>query len=239
VTGEQDGDEIGVLIDATSSSPLTVVAFGGLTEQGVAPVFEFFRFLSGFDVRRVFVRDHFQAWYQLGVRDAGDSIDAVQAHLLDVLGEETLPRAIFTGGSAGGYAAMFFGARLGVGEVHAFAPQTFLTRRHRRYYRDFRWQKQVNNMWAQAGSRTTYYDLRPAVRRANRRHPVPLHVHLGRYELDMHHARRMRRTPGVTLHVYDDIADHRVARTLNADGRLGRIFEEALERIATRSKLHQ
>jgi hypothetical protein len=223
-----DGDAPGMLLDLASSSPVTVVAFGGLNIDG--PRFEFFRFLSGFDVRRVFLRDHEQAWYQLGVRGVADTVDGVQARLREVLGEEGLRHAVFTGGSMGGYAAMLLGARLGVGEVHAFSPQTFISRVLRHHYKDFRWQKQVNHTWAGIDRRRAYQDIKPALRRAARRRVVPVHIHVGAMERDLHHATRMRRIPGVEIHRYDEITNHNVAGELHDAGRLRPLFDEAVSR---------
>ncbi|HEY5011747.1 MAG TPA: hypothetical protein VIK61_03460, partial [Acidimicrobiia bacterium] len=214
--------EPGIFVDLESSSPVTVVAFAGLNVDG--PRFEFFRFLSGLEVRRVFLRDHEQAWYQLGVNGVADDIDGVGAYLLELLGEEALRHAVFTGGSMGGYAAMLLGSRLGVAEVHTFAPQTFISRVLRRYYRDFRWQKQVNVAWAGIGDRHAYQDIKPALRRAGRRNSVPLHLHVGAVDRDLHHAQRIRRVRGVEIHLYPEITNHNVAGELNDTGALRRIF---------------
>ena len=136
----------------------------------------------------------------------------------------------------GGYAAMLLGSRLGVAEVHAFAPQTFISRRLRHHYRDFRWQKQINHTWeATRGRRGVYQDIKPALRRSARRRPVSLHLHVGMMERDLQHARRVRRVPGIDLHLYESIADHNVAGVLNETGALRGIFEAAIARAENAS----
>ncbi len=222
----------GILTQFESNSTQTIVAFGGLTTEGEAPVFEFFHFLSGFDVRKVFLRDDQQAWYQLGAQGMGESIDEVQESLFDLLGPEGCRHAVFTGGSMGGYAAMFFGARLGAGEVQAFAPQTYLDRVRRRYYKDFRWQRAINHMRNELGRRRSYFDLRRPLARAAKRRQVPIHIHVANYEPDLVHAHRVGRVPGVSVHRSREITDHRIARALHEDGRLRTIFEDALARVS-------
>jgi hypothetical protein len=225
-----DEDTSGVSTALDRGRGLTIVAFGGLTTEGEKPRFEFFRFLSDFDVDRVFLRDHEQAWYQLGVRDVGDDADAVAAYLRDLLGTRA-SQAVFTGGSAGGYAAMLFGSMLGVAEVHAFAPQSFVSPWLRRLHRDHRWAKQVRRMHELGRTRRTYYDVRPSLRgaaRTARVAPVPIHVHIGHLPLDRTHAHRLRRVRGVEIHEYDQVVDHAVARHLNEAGRLHDIFSGAL-----------
>jgi hypothetical protein len=218
----------GVFVDLTPDSPVTVVAFGGLTGDGEEPVFEFFRFLSELDVKRTFLRDHEQAWYQLGVRGAASSFAGIERHLRDLLGAERLRHAIFTGGSAGGFAALYFGSRLGVAQVHAFAPQTYVSRPLRKAHKDFRWQRQINRMWAEANRREACFDIKGPVRRANRRRdPVSLCVHVGEERRDLTHANRLRRVPGVELRRYP-IPTHAVARHLHESGRLEPVFERAI-----------
>ncbi len=221
-----------IVADLDVDTPQTVVAFGGLTHEGETPVFEFSRFFGEFDVRKVFVRDEQQAWYHLGAKGLGNSIDEVERGLFDLLGPDGCRHAVFTGGSMGGYAAMLFGARLGAGEVQAFAPQTYLDRARRRLHKDFRWQRSINQMRAQLGERERRFDLRPALRRAARRRPVPIHIHVADHGPDLVHARRVRRIPGVHIHRCPEVTDHRVARVLHEDGRLKRLFEDALDRVA-------
>jgi hypothetical protein len=229
---DDSADGPGIFVDLASSSPVTVVAFGGLTTGGEVARFEFFRFLAGLDVGRVFLRDHEQAWYQLGVRGVADTVDGVGDHLLELLGEAAIRRAVFTGGSMGAYVAMLLGSRLGVAEVQAFAPQTFISRVLRRYYKDFRWQKQINQTWASIGDRRAYQDIKPQLRRSSRLRVVPMHVHVGTEQRDLHHVRRIRRVRGVEIHRYPEIADHNVAGTLNTAGRLRPLFDDAVNRAA-------
>lgn len=212
----------GVLVNITSDAPV-VVAFGGLMEGTGVPKFEFFRFLTELDVNYVLLRDHEQVWYQLGVRDVADTAAGVADHLADILGVDGLARSIFTGGSMGGYAALLLGSRLDVGAVHAFSPQSFLSRRLRRYYKDFRWPENVARVQAVRGA---VLDLKRPLRRTR----APLHVHVGTDPRDQPHINRITGFDGVTVHRHDD-ARHNVARALHDAGQLRALFEQAIERV--------
>ena len=227
-------DGPGILSELNGPSPVTVVAFGGLTTEGAVPAFEFFRFLSDFGTNYVLLRDHEQAWYQRGVRGVATTALGVGDYLRELLGPERLAHSVFTGGSMGGYVALFLGSRLGVAEVQAFAPQTFISRLLRHHYKDFRWQKQINRTWAQTPRRDAHFDIKRSLRRASR-NGVALHVHVGEDRIDLCHARRISRIRGVDIHQYSDVGAHNVARTLRDSGRLSAILDEALVRAAGRS----
>lgn len=230
LTDGHDGP--GILVNLGPPSPVTVVAFGGLTTDGHVPTFEFFRFLSSFGARYVLLRDHEQAWYQLGVRGVSDTIDGIGEHLAALLSPDELHHAVFTGGSMGGFLALLLGSRLQVGEVQAFAPQTFISRVLRRYHKDFRWQKQINRAWATAGARRTYYDIKRPLARSQRGHATPLHIHVGTMETDLRHVRRIERIPGVHIHHYEEVGDHNIAGALQSSDRLRPLFDDAIARVA-------
>ena len=230
VADNLDGPGMTVRLDR--AHPVTVVAFGGGMGHGGQPPFEFFRFLSGLDINYVLLRDHQQAWYQLGVRGVADCLPGVGERLLALLGRDRLSRSIFAGGSLGGYAALLLGSQLGAGEAQVFATQTFISRRLRRYYRDFRFPKQVDRTRRLASRANAYFDIKAPVRRAMRNGGVELHLHVGTHRLDLCHARRMIGIPHLTVHQYDEIPSHRVAVALQNDGRLANVFAAAIARHA-------
>jgi hypothetical protein len=136
----QFGDpDHGLACDLEPDSDTLVVAFGGIAGGLGTPPFEFFRILSRIGVKKAFVRDHHQAWYHRGVKGVGRDIDAVSRHLRELCAGR---RAIFVGNSAGGYAALLFGAAIGA-EVHAFSPQTFISHGLRKEHGDRRWQAEI------------------------------------------------------------------------------------------------
>jgi hypothetical protein len=61
---------------------------------------------------------------------------------------------------------------------------------------------------------------------------VPIHIHVADFRPDLVHARRLTRVPGVHVHTNPEVTDHRIARALHDDGRLRRIFDDALDRVS-------
>jgi hypothetical protein len=136
----------GMICDLDAESPILVVAFGGIARQfGGIAAFELLRSLDRFAVKKAFLRDHAQAWYHRGVQGVGDDIESV-ADRLDQLTRE-VERTVMIGGSAGGYAALLFGALVETdATVHAFSPQTFISPELRARYRDGRWPAEIEAM---------------------------------------------------------------------------------------------
>jgi hypothetical protein len=111
------------------NSPITVICFAGLA-LGYAglPSYEFRKSLGavGNSCNIIFIRDVRRFWYHLTPEGHVDGLDfyttQLQAHV-HALGTQSL---ITIGVSAGGYAALYFGWRLGADQVLAFSPQTDL-----------------------------------------------------------------------------------------------------------------
>ncbi len=65
-----------VIRDFSVPSRALLVAFGGIAGQMEMPPFEFFRHAGSLEVKRMFVRDLDQCWYQTGIRGLGDGVGA-------------------------------------------------------------------------------------------------------------------------------------------------------------------
>ena len=103
-----------------------LLAFGGMVGRIGIPPFEFFSLAGSIPVKRLFVRDLRQAWYHLGVPDHGATLAQVAESLCRLIAPHEVERLVVAGTSAGGYAALVFGAMLGADSVVCFAPQTVL-----------------------------------------------------------------------------------------------------------------
>lgn len=220
---ERLGDPgLGFVAEPPGASEVTLVAFGGIRGGLGIPPFEFFRVTEGLPVRRVFVRDLDQVWYLRGIRGLGDTLADAAAALRDTLGDPT--RLVTAGNSAGGFGAIAFGALLGADEVHAFAPQTAIDRRHRLRWMDIRWPLEMHHVRRVRAS-AEILDLR----RLLRVHPGPaVHVHHDTaHGRDRRHAEHLRSSPGVTLHGYP-AGGHRLVADLRDDGRLDAILVDAI-----------
>jgi hypothetical protein len=204
-----------------------LVAFSGHWGRLAVPVFEFGRSIAGLPTGRLLLREPNNVWYHRGLPEAGSDIAAVR-DLLERKIAALRPRAIVgLGASAGGYAALLFGALLGFDEVHAFTPQTTLQRWHRLRMRDFRWRKDFRRLYASGGTRELF-DLRRVLSAGESR--TTFNVHYCRHErTDVLHAERLGDIPNVVLHSYG-AGGHRLANWLYKRGDLLRLLENAVRR---------
>jgi len=223
---ESAASEKHVLVEAAPGDVL-LVAFSGHWGQLAVPVFEFASALAKLPAGRLLLREPNHAWYHRGLPEAGPDIGSVR-RLLERHIQELQPRAVVgLGASAGGYAALLFGAILCFDEVHAFAPQTTLGRWHRLRMRDFRWRKDFRRLYANGCTRELL-DLRAVLQPREDR--TTFHIHYCRHErLDVLHAERLSRLPNVVLHSYGGGA-HRLANWLYRRGDLLRILDQAVRR---------
>lgn len=223
-------ESLGIVADPPLETPGTtlLIAFGGLASRldGIPP-FEFLSALSGQSARRVFVRDLNQSWYQEGVRGISTTLDATTDALRDLVAESGADRIVTLGVSAGGFAAIYFGCRLGADFVLAFGPQTFTSTRLRRWHRDRRWTTEIARIDA-LDPHTTCRDLRPIVAAARTgEHATEIEIHYGRHSrVDRAHARRLRGLEQVSLVEHD--AGHNTAKALKDRGELDPILRRAV-----------
>jgi hypothetical protein len=219
----------GLVADFAPDSRRLVVTFGGLAGgmAGVGPpggrfrqgpMFEFARTLATVPVKTVFVRDHASAWYHRGVVGVGADVDAVAEHLREITADAD--EVVMIGNSAGGYAALLFGALTGA-EVHAFSPQTFIDPTLRQLHGDTHWSLFLDALGDDLDSR--YADLLPLLGEGD----GPFHVYYPAAErIDALHAERLRELPQVRLHAFQ-YGGHGLVRALREAGWL-RSFVEAL-----------
>src|SRR5436190_16180818 len=197
-----------MMLDLKPGSPTLVVAFAGLKGfLGGYPAFEFRKTLSSVDVKSAFLRDHYSAWYHRGVVDVGPDIDAV-AERLRALGREA-DRMVMIGNSAGGYAALLFGALFGC-EAHVFSPQTFIDPDMLHAAGDHRWDPELEVLLESGRFDRRYGDLAPLIASSS----GSFHVYHGvEHPHDVAHAEHIRELPYVTVHPLEGTV-HRVVLSL-------------------------
>ena len=115
--------EVALSIDMSSDSRTLLIAFGGMVGRIGMPPFEFFALTGELPIKRLFVRDLRQAWYHRGIPGYGDTLADCAESLRRLIGDHDVDRVLTTGNSAGGYAALVFGALLGAETVLCFAPK--------------------------------------------------------------------------------------------------------------------
>lgn len=155
LSAEMDGD-----------SRTLLIAFGGMNQEVGIPPFEFFSLAEDIPVKRLFVRDLRQAWYHRGLPGHGTTFASVAETLRELIAAHRVERLVLTGNSAGGYAALAFGALLDADAVLAFAPQTILDLKALASMRDHRWDDYLKPLVANDALDARWVDLRPALARA-------------------------------------------------------------------------
>jgi hypothetical protein len=209
-----DDTSAGLIHDLEPDTARLIIAFGGLAGRLGIPPFEFFNILAPVQVKTAFVRDHSKAWYHRGVTGIGQGIEPVAEHLRALVGRADEP--VMIGASAGGYAALLFGALTGC-EAHAFVPQTFIDPERLRQHGDFRWTAEIEALGDDLDRR--YADLMPLLAQSQ----IPGHVYYGSETLDVVHAEHIAALPQVTLHSFD-LARHNILHPLRDTGWLERFL---------------
>lgn len=223
---DRDDDGSGILRDIQGRSAL-LVAFGGIAQGLGVPVFEFFRSLSAMDCDKVFIRDKHQAWYHRGVDDDIETIDALRGELTAITSRRGYSRVCFLGNSMGGYAAILFGLMVGADAILAFAPQTFVDRKHRWLHRDRRWKRQIRGVHRAPNKRADLLDLQPLVRRYSHSSVCVRVFYATDCRLDRVHADRLANIRNVELNPLDE-GRHQVVKVLRRNGVLQRLLNESL-----------
>ena len=219
-------DGTAILLQEDSAADALLIAFGGLFGSVAVPVYEFAQFARSLSAKGMFLRDPHRAWYFCGLPEAGEDLLSVEKILEQHIERIQPRRVVAVGASAGGFAALHFGARLGFDEVHAFSPQTTVAKWQRFRLGDRRWKKDIRNIHTSPSGNRAFEDLVPTL--AARRPGSIFHVHYCHQEsLDVAHAMRIASCDDVFLHAYAQ-GDHKVIRWLKKRGDLSRILESSL-----------
>jgi pimeloyl-ACP methyl ester carboxylesterase len=216
--------ETHVALDLSGNARSLLVLFGGIAGGVSMPVFEFFRLTAGMPGKKAFLRDPRRGWYQLGLPGVGPTAQDVRRYLDQVIAEADVDRVVMAGASAGGYAAMLFGAWCGADYVLAFSPQTFIDAANRASAGDSRWAPQIDHLHAVNPSGAVY-DLHKVLA-ASAGPRTALHVS-NDDPLDLIHARRVADLPNVAITEHDQ-GGHRLVKTLRDRGILGPVLQDAL-----------
>lgn len=210
--------------DYSVESRLMLVAFGGINQRmGMAP-FEFFQLARSVPVKKLFFRDLHQAWYHRGLGTAGHTILQAAEFIAKEISAQGVTRVVMFGNSMGGYAALLFGCLVGVQEVHAFSPQTFISPWKLIRNRDFRWKRDVWRAYLSRES-SRFYDLQATLPSSLSTRCI---VHYSTAsKLDSVHARHLEGFPNVALQSYPE-GGHRIIQHLKQTGKLEALLRHAL-----------
>jgi hypothetical protein len=214
-------------LDMDRDSSTLLVAFGGMQGQLGMPPFEFFKASGDIPVKRLFIRDLRQAWYHRGLPGQGDHLEDVAAWLRELLAGNRVERLVMAGNSAGGYAALLFGALLEADIVLGFAPQTVIDLGVLAAMGDHRWDEQLRDLTAEGVIEQRFADLSfalPQARTGNTRFELYFDE---TFDTDRQHAERLAAVEGVELHRLQGGA-HGIARDMRESGQLDLVLQRAL-----------
>lgn len=224
---DEQGNAQSLTFDAPEEARTWLVLFGGRKNRvGLAP-FEFFNITHGIPTKRLFVRDLSQAWYHQGAGEAGDSIEQVAQSLERALDGHEHDRVVVAGLSAGGYAALLFGALLQADVVLAFSPQTVIDPRVLTEMDDQRWKEPLEELEREGKLDARWVDLRDVLPAA-RTEATRLEVHYdATFALDRLHAERIAPIDGVHLYPREG-GGHNVPKAMRESGELPVVLRRAL-----------
>jgi pimeloyl-ACP methyl ester carboxylesterase len=219
----------GVRFDADVDSQTLLIAFGGLRGRVDVPPFEFLSVTGDFPVKRMFVRDLYQAWYHRGLpRQRAKTLVGVADRLREIIDPHGVERLVTIGNSSGGYAALVFGALLGADTALAFAPQTTLDPDEMAMLGDRRWESHLRGLRASGRMDERWVDLRTALPDALKP-KTRLQVYFNeRLPVDRLHAERLSGIPAVRLFRFGHGSGHYLVNTLRKNGSLERTLRDAI-----------
>ena len=209
-------------IDLSENGNNLYIFFGGIAAGIAMPIFEFYNASRIIDEHKIFIRDFAQCWYQDGLpsrsKDVYSTAQYIKIQIEDIKPEKTY----FVGNSMGGYAAILFSNLLSMGEVIAFAPQTFISPYLRILNGDKRWRKQILNTYRKSFLKRKVWNLRPVLLRSNQGRKITVFVSKAD-KLDRIHASHIADIQGVNIYEFDG-GGHGIVKLLRDQGKLPAIM---------------
>jgi hypothetical protein len=222
------GDEgVAVSLDTDVDSTTMLLTFGGMKSTVGIVAFEFVALTRSIPVKKMFVRDPRQSWYHRGMPSHGTTLESVGEVLQRILSEHDVQRLVCVGSSAGGYAALLFGALLRADEVLAFGPQTTLDREQLAAIGDHRWDYLLQPLYDKGALEQRWVDLGRALPEVLQ---PPTRVKVFYDETvpgDRGHAELLAGIDGVRMYKFGR-GGHSLTRALRDCGALERLLRGAL-----------
>lgn len=216
-----------IVTDYTADSDILLIAFGGMNSRMGMPPFEFFRIAQDYPVKKIFLRDLRQSWYQKGLPKIGKNAKGVFKYLKAETNQLNPQKIVMTGSSAGGLAALLFGYLLEVDLVLSFAPQTFIDTHTCFIVKDNRYHPQITKLYQYPHGIRKYYNLSNFFQ-VEHNLKTKFHIYFDEnHRLDQYHAHCLKNHRNVSLHPYQE-GGHTLIRLLKERGELKQILLEAL-----------
>lgn len=222
---------VSVLYDFEADSDVLLMTFSGVGIGIGVPFFEFLKVLNPHNIKKILVRDVHKSWYHAGLEGVSKDIDGSIPALRQLIAESGAKTVIILGNSMGGYAALLYGALLGVDEVLAFAPTTFADNWNR--IKNFDYRRMYKYLRNAPEPSRQYYDLVnvPGIDQPE------IHIFFdNKFRTDRAHAEHLaRRHDNVRLHRYEG-GRHGVIKVIKQMGDLDKIIGDAVARAEARAR---
>jgi SAM-dependent methyltransferase len=216
-----------VKVDMGSDARTLLIVFGGVTGWLEVPRFDFLRVVRGIPVKWIVVRDLQQAWYHRGIPGHGATIAETADALSSLIARHDVERVVTMGASAGGYAALLFGALLDAEQALCFAPQTVLDLDVLARMGDHRWERHLASLAAEDALDEQWTDLLGVLGSA----PAATRCHVyfdDSFHPDRAHAERLRALECVRLYRFG-AGRHQIGRLLAKTGVLAPLLRRAVQ----------
>ena len=136
-----------------SGLPL-IISFAGLGDK-----YEFKKTLAHHSVNVIFLRDLSHQWYLNDLPTVGCGVSEISKFLSDRIIELKPPKVVAIGTSAGGFAAMLYGALLEVDVICVFSPHSFRSKLLCLLTWDYRWLDRVVDIYEGTKMQPQYLDF--------------------------------------------------------------------------------
>lgn len=217
---QREDSQLGsVLVDIRHADWPLIISFAGLGDQ-----FQFRNILATLNVNVIYLRDLKHNWYLNGVPGVGNTVEEITNFLLDQKALYSFRKIITIGASAGGFAALLYGSRIGADVIMAFSPQTFMGKMQRLLYWDRRWEDRRREIYAGHKGNRAYLDLMPVLKKFEGE--VQLFFDKN-HRLDNRHARRVK-LKHVTYFNFDE-GGHTLAKYLKDSGKLMEYIQKVVQ----------
>jgi len=193
-----------------------VLAFGGMASRLQMPPAEFGRTFADRQCDLIFYKDLQQCWYQRGLLGLSDDVPSTAAYIKRTVAEHGWKNVYTVGTSAGGYAAILFGALIGAARIVTFSPQTLIGKK---VFRRF---ASTDSRQEDIDLRARYLDTAKMLEETEYAGQIDVFYGTGN-PMDVLAAEWLQRFPCVTLHPVDT-KSHNSAQKVRDDGRFGEVF---------------
>lgn len=200
--------------DLSAESKVILVCFSA---RHITPQcrFHFLNNCSNLSIKKLFLRDLQDAWYNKGLPGITKNVEQTATYLKTIIDQQNVNKVVFIGASSGAYAAILFGTLLVADEIHAFAAQTKIP-------------NNSEEVQLLQDLDPTYFDLTTVYQ--SKESSAICHLYFdNQFPPDLEHAHRLKHLSSVKLHGYNAGFGHKIAVWLSHQQLLQPILLNAIK----------